>query len=465
MDKIRLGFVPCHRYPYDEDWAVEMRQRCLKALRGLEDIDVVVPSPGLVHNGLARDDAGAQATIDLFAQRNVQGVLLGTMTYGDEVAAVTIAEALNVPVAVFGTQEGPFTEEGNRRSDSFCGTLGITSGLYRHKIPYLFLGVIAPEDEEFIQSVGTFARACAIYSGFIGARVGLLGQRSERSEAGLVNEAALQKRFRQRVIPVELAQVLTEAAQIADDDHRVVAAVRGMGKEANCSACDDAALAKMARLELTLKKLFEERGLVALTASCTNDAQGRYGVAFCYTLSRLTAEGLLAGCEADVYGALTMLVQYLAAFKSSVPQHIDWAIQHQELRNVFLAWNCGNAPACLAADSKTVMVREQASMAALAGADKAQGAVEFQVTPGVVTLCRLVEFDGQFKMLIATGEIVPGEDALRGAWAWVKVPDLEQLYRVLAEQGFPQHASMIHGDVADAVQDFCRFAGIEVVRA
>ena len=29
--KIRLGFVPIHRYPYDEDGAVRMRKRCLDA--------------------------------------------------------------------------------------------------------------------------------------------------------------------------------------------------------------------------------------------------------------------------------------------------------------------------------------------------------------------------------------------------------------------------------------------------
>jgi L-fucose isomerase-like protein len=263
---------------------------------------------------------------------------------------------------------------------------------------------------------------------------------------------------------MELSQVLAEATQMAEDDHHVVATVRSMGKEANCAACDDVALAKMARLELTLEKLFKERNLAALAVSCANDAQERYGVAFCYALSRLTAEGLLAVCEADVYGALTMLVQYEAALKATVPHFVSWTIQHQEQRNVFLAWNCGNAPACLAVDPKAVVLREQATMSATVGADKAQGAVEFQLKPGVVTLCRLVEFGGQFKMLITTGEIIPTEDNLRGAWGWVKVPDLERLYRVLAEQGFPPQASLIHGDIADAVQAFCGFAGIEVVR-
>jgi len=159
-----------------------------------------------------------------------------------------------------------------------------------------------------------------------------------------------------------------------------------------------------------------------------------------------------------------MLTQYRAALETTVPHFIDWTIQHQQLDDVFLAWHCGNAPAALADGATPVVVREQAIMSQVAGPDKAQGAAEFQLHPGPVTLSRLVEYDGAFKMLITRGEIIPSEDRLRGSWAWVRVNDLSRLYRVLAEQGFTHHASMIHGDVADALDAFCRFTGIEVVR-
>jgi len=70
--------------------------------------------------------------------------------------------------------------------------------------------------------------------------------------------------------------------------------------------------------------------------ACWNDVQESYGICACSTLGRLTAKGLLVSCEADVYGALSMLVQYRAALESTVPHLVDWTIQHQELENVFL---------------------------------------------------------------------------------------------------------------------------------
>lgn len=464
MDKIRLGFVPSHRYPFDEEWAVEMRRRSIDALSAVPGVEIVVPSVGLIHNGLVRDDLGARATIDLFAQRGVQGIIIGAMTYGDEISAVSIAEAIDVPVLVFGTKEGPFTSGSGRRSDAFCGTLAITAGLYRRKIPYLFAGILWPEEPAIAHAVRIFAQACATVDAFYGARIGMVGLRPERSEAYEFNESALIQRFRQRVVRIPESEVYAAANAWPQADHRLIATLEELVREADCSACSQTALAKMARLELVLQHEFQERGLSAMAVSCGRELIERYGVCACSTLGRLTGKGMLTACEADVLGALTMLTQYRAALETTVPHFIDWAMQHQELDDVFLAWHCGNAPAALAGDGSRVAVREHPIMSQVVGADKAQGVAEFQLQPGRVTLSRLVEHDGAFKMLITTGEIIPSEDRLRGSWAWVQVRDLARLYWILAEQGFTPHASMIHGDVADALEAFCRFTGIEAVR-
>ncbi|MFO7916619.1 MAG: hypothetical protein R6V13_00875 [Anaerolineae bacterium] len=464
MNKVRLGFVPSHRYPFDEEWAIDMRKRCLEAMGDIECLEVVVPSVGLIHNGLVRDDTSAEATIDLFAQRGVEGIVIGTMTFGDEISAIAIAEALDVPVLVFGTKEGPFTEDGLRRSDSFCGTLSVTSGLYRHKIPYHFMGLVWPEEDVFAASLATFARACAAVEGFYGARVGQAGQRPERFETCTANEMAMSNSFGQRVVQIPLPELFARAEEWPADDYRMRAVLKEMQRQADCTACSEESLQKAAGLELALTAYFEERDLDAMALSCWNEMQERYGICACSTLSRLTDAGMMVACEADVYGALTMWVQYLASLEETVPHFIDWTIKHQQLENVFLAWHCGNAPVSLASSQGTPVIREQSIMSQVVGPEKAQGAIEFQLEPGPVTICRLVEYDGAFKMLITNGEIIHTDDLIRGSWAWVRVPDLAGLYRVLAEEGFVHHASMIHGDIADAVESFCNFAGTEAVR-
>ena len=53
--------------------------------------------------------------------------------------------------------------------------------------------------------------------------------------------------------------------------------------------------------------------------------------------------------------------------------------------------------------------------------------------------------------------------SLRGSWSWVRVEDLDKLYRTLVEEGFTHHASMIHGDYVKPIADACKFLGIETV--
>ena len=156
MEKVRLGFVPVHRAFFSEDWAVKMRERSMKALNRIETIEAVVPDENLTPKGLVTTEDDAEKVVSLFKERDVEGIVFGTMTFGDELAALSIAERMpDMPILLFGTKEGPFTEDGNRLSDSFCGTLSLASGLYRRGIPFIFTDICFPEEEVFERMSGT----------------------------------------------------------------------------------------------------------------------------------------------------------------------------------------------------------------------------------------------------------------------------------------------------------------------
>jgi len=188
-----------------------------------------------------------------------------------------------------------------------------------------------------------------------------------------------------------------------------------------------------------------------------------YGVSPCYVMGRLTDQGIMTSCEVDVYGVLTMLIQYLSALGKTPPHFIDWTIQHQEKKNVFLAWHCGNAPPSLVCEGCKVSIKSHSIFGEVIGLERSAGTAEFQFKPGEVTLCRLVEYDEKFKMLITKGEIMKSGQSLRGSWSWVKVNNLDKLYWTLVEEGFLHHASLIHGDQSQAINDACKFLNIDTV--
>jgi len=466
QEKTRIGFVPAHRVPFSEDWAVDMRRRVLKALEPIGkdlNIEVVVPDKALTENGLVRDDGDAEKVIKLFKDKEVAGIIIGTMTFGDEISAIAVAERMSeMPVLLFGTKEGAFTEDGNRRSDSFCGTLSISSGLYRRRIPFSFMGICFPEEEVFSKDIRDFIRTCVAVKGFIGARIGLVGPRPERFETCAINEFPMIEQFGQRVVPISLVDIFNRADGIKDEKgvSRIIDEIK---EGANCKLVKEETLRKAARLEIALKEFAQEKDLSAMGVQCWTAMQEIYGISACLTLGRLTEQGIMTACEVDIHGALTMLVQYLASLKITIPHFIDWTIQHQREKDVFLAWHCGNAPLGLKASTSEIYLKSHSILGEMLGPQICEGTAEFQLKEGKVTLSRIVEYDGEFKMLITKGEIIPSKDKLRGSWSWVKVSDLANLYRTLVEEGFTHHASMIHGDISDSLVEFCKFTGMEAI--
>ncbi len=462
--KMKIGFVPAHRGVFDENWAVEMRKRCLEVLSENKNIDLIVPDENMTEKGLVRDEIEAERVIRLFNEKEVAGIVIGTMTFGDEISTLKVAESFSdLPILLFGTKEGPFTSNGNRRSDSFCGTLSVSSGLYRRGIPFLFAGIVFPEEESFRTSIADFVRVCAIVDNFIGARIGQVGPRPESFETCIFNESSMMEQFGQRVIPVSLSEIFDAANSLKDDDSCVQEIIGDIKKHTNPSEVKEESLVKIAKLEVSLKRFSEEKKIHAMGVQCWTAIQKVYGVCSCIPMGRLTDQGIMASCEVDIYGALTMLVQYSASLGSTPPHFIDWTIKRQDKKNQFLAWHCGNAPMSLVCKGCPIELREQSVLVRSLGPEISQGTAEFQLRPGPVTICRLVEYDGEFKMLIAKGEIKEDQQKLRGSWSWVEVPDLDLLYRILVEEGFIHHASMIHGDYSKAIADACYMLDIETI--
>jgi len=466
MERIKLGFVPAQRDPFDENWALQMKERVLKALESVckeKGIEIIHPDENLTKKGLVRDDEDAEKVIKVFKEKDIDGIIIGTMTFGDELSAISVVQSVRrVPVLLFGTKEGPFTKDGNRRGDSFCGTLSVASGLYRRKVPFTFLGIIFPEEEIFSEKIIEFARVCSIVRGFKGARIGLVGPRPEQFETCAINEYPLIEKFNQRIIQISMADIFYRANSLKDEEE-ISKIVNEVKERTNWKEVNEETLNKAARLEIVLRNFAQERNLSGMGIQCWPAMEEIYGISPCFTLGRLTEQGIMASCEVDIHGALTMLVQYLAFLKQRVPHFIDFTIQHQSRKNTFLAWHCGNAPWSLAAEGCPIRLKPHSIQERVFGREKTMGTAEFQLKSGEITINRLVEYDGKFKMLITKGRIIPSKDNLRGSWSWVEVPNLDNLYRTLVEEGFIHHASIIHGDISGIVSEFCKFMNIQTV--
>lgn len=466
--KAKLGFIPSHRYPFDEDWAVEVRRRTIEAIAKIDAVDLVVPDERLTRNGLVRGMEDVEAVKKLFRDERVDGVLIGCMTFGDENSAVDIAVSVKhdaalmyKPVLVFPTKEPPFAPDGGRSSDAFCGCLSITSQLVTKGVAFESLSPVLPEEEVFAQAVENFARACVAVGRFVGARVGRVGTHPVNFFTCAVNEREMYRRYGQRVLSLDPAQLYHDAKALADDEPDVARVVSEIKQTADVSPVGEDVLLKIAKYEVALEKWIDQNKVSLLGVQCWPVVEPLYGCAPCTAMSRLTSRGKLSACEVDLNGALTMGLQYWVALGRVAPHFIDWTTNHPQDRNTFLAWHCGNAPHELAAPGSGVRIDSQFIMAKALGPDIATGCSWMQLKPGPVTLSRLVEVEGQYRLLIARGELTDEPIRTHGSGGWVKVADLHALYGALQQGGFVHHCSMIHDEHIEALRMAAKFLGFK----
>ncbi len=475
---VKIGFVPSFRFRFTP-WCQKMRDDSLAAFAHVKGMEVVVPQPspdgktldaekGLTPHGTVSTLDEAEVVAEYFRRQHVAGLILCPLDFGDERSAVKVAELLGVPVLLYATKEPPAPDDAglSRVSDSYCGNLSMASGLYRRKIAFRYAGLFFPDEPELQDEVQDFVRAVSVIKGLKNARLGHVGVRPPTFETVGYDETALIRKFGQNVIYSNLVDITDAAQRYTDDDARVQALVAEIrGGVAAVTVADDY-LVNAAKLELALREFWQRSRLSALAMQCWPSVQRLMGISVCAVYGRLTGQGMLTACETDVLGALAMLVQYRVALGETVPHFIDWTIRHRENPNWLLAWHCGNAPTCLAADPQQTALRSRRDMKGtlpVQGGDPMAGLHQFQIKPGVVTFCRLAEYDDQWKMLITTGTIVPTAETLAGTWGWVEVADHDKLYRTLVEEGFVHHASMIHGDYTKALLEVCKFMDIEAV--
>jgi len=483
---VRIGFVPTYRWKFTP-WCRRMRDEGLAALRavpGLELVELAESGDGaggrpagtssakLIDGPAGRTPfacvntlAEAEAAAEFFASRKVEGLVLCPLDFGDERSVAKVAEMVRVPMLLYATKEPPAADDAGllRLSDSYCGNLAVAAALMRRSITVRWAGLFFPDEAGLRVELERFVAAVSVIKGLRGAKFGQIGLRPPPFESVAYDELAMARKFGQNVIYTAFSEIDAAAEAIPADSPEVRSTVDAIRSSVAEVTVGEDYLLKAARMELAVAAFWERSDLAAMAVQCWPQ---KSGISMCALLGRLTGRKMLAACETDMLGAVSMLVSYRSVLGRSLPHLVDWTIQHREDPNRLLAWHCGNAPTCLARDSAATALRSRSDMKGASpprACDPMAGLYQFQIAPGPVTLSRMAEFDGEWKMLITRGQIVPSDETLAGTWAWVEVADHARLYRTLVEEGFIHHASMMHGDQAAALELACKFLDVTAV--
>ena len=83
LKKITLGFIPANRGFFSAQLAAKMRKQTIEAMEAV-GIEVVVPGEEDTKVGCVENIREAELCADLFRKKDVQGIVIGAVNFGDE---------------------------------------------------------------------------------------------------------------------------------------------------------------------------------------------------------------------------------------------------------------------------------------------------------------------------------------------------------------------------------------------
>ncbi|MDI6870184.1 MAG: hypothetical protein QME79_02285 [Bacillota bacterium] len=431
VDRVKVGFATLAQPTFDVGWSQDMMKRSIRILKKL-GVEVVSLDRPLM------SEAEAWELRRQFEKQQIDVLLVQSGAFAWGGLVMILAGEGQIPCILWATPEPPF-DGGPIRSNSLCAVIMNNSNLRKAgSSPGFLFG--APEQVE--AELGSLVKAARAAARLKRSKIGIVGHRVPGFYSSGFNEIRLQASLGPQAHHLDLSTVLSRMRRVSEDMvNQVVESdlpvISGMiaGKEDG--------LRGSVRAYLALKELAREHSLDALAVKCWPEFPTENGMSVCLSLSLLNDSGIPTACEADVYGATTMLVLLEL---TSEPMFFNDLIQVDEETNQALFWHCGAAPRKLRSPSSLCEVRTHAMRGTAA-------TIDFSLKPGRVTIARISEDGPGWKILAVAGEAVETPLLLRGNTLSVRMDNrVKALVRTILEEGIEHHFVLAYGDVTKEIQ-------------
>ncbi len=443
--EIRIGFVPIARPTFDLDLARELTEQVYERVCALNF--EVHGSQDLVMDGAAVEERIAE-----LAAADIDMVLLLQSTFADSTMALQLARALSgTPLLLWALPEAQVG--GRLRINSFCGINLAGHGLRRSGINYDYI-YAEPEDAAALEKLRNFASAARVKSQLAGARIGRLGANPDGFDTCLVNHEALKSQLGVEVAQYELAPFFARAR--AADASKVAALDADLAERlANYRDTDAEPTKGTLSAYLAFDELVREEKLCGMAVRCWPEFFTDLGCSACGAMSLLSDDFTPSSCEADVNGTITQLIlQWISGMPTFGSDIVAFNAEADEAT----LWHCGLAPLSMCDP-------ESQPEATIHSNREKPLLMQFPLKPGRVTIARLSEASGEFRLVIGGGEMLQAPPAFTGTSGTIRFDSgAAAVMDTIMRQGLEHHVSVAYGDHQDVLEALARQLGLSVLR-
>ena len=427
--------LPIRRHAEYTAWAKET----------LTDMNLVMPD----HVLTTPDEVNS--AISEMRRQQVDAVVMvyGAFT-GDDIAA-SIVQKMDVPLILWAPYEPPYEREQRLWANALCAMTMNAAALGRLGYPcHTVYG--GKEDPRAENKVINLLRGYAVRKAMSQMTIGLFGYRPTNYYVSTFDEATIRHTFGMAMNATELKTVFDDMAALPEEE--VKADMELVAKTWDISKLPEGHLENHSRLYLALKKRMKLDGYDFGIIKCWPEMTTAHTQP-CAVLGRLLDEGYSVGCEGDVDAGITQVMEMLLS-PGNAPFITDM-IDLNEEENTMIFWHCGNAAPSLHNGKYGPTLCNHP----LVG----QGSAFWTaLKPGHVTIARLHNFHGQYKLVLMQGEALDRDRLTRGSMVQVKMtaPVRETAQRLIDEQ-IPHHYVLVWDDVYDAMKQTAALMNIPVI--
>jgi L-fucose isomerase-like protein len=432
MYRPRVGSYAVYEPPEEgwEHWEQQFATINEKlASAGLE----VIAAPEAV-----KDPNSCQQIARFFATQNVDALHALIVSWSFDHYTVEIQQRVNRPVVIRAIP--------GIRSGSVVGSQQLGCVLQDIEVAHrLYYGDL--ESMEPVHDAAVFVKACAIQRRLRGARLAVIGRRTEGMTPTAVDEVELLRLFGTRLLNYGLDEIQQMVAHV-DDKTAGVAWERIAHAAANVLSKNEYGIST-ARNYLLLKRMANELGLSAITVGSYPQCQGT----MCIPIAWLNEDGIPTGCEGDVNSTLCMLI---LSMLTDDPIHFGEMLAFDEEHNALVTSHCGcGSPSLADINGFTLQPVRLANSGVC---------IRYTAKPGPVTYVNLVGRKGNYRLCAIEGQAVQTGMVFEGNPLRMELKSpIRKVWQVVAEHGFGHHWMTAYGHLASVLVEFCQLNGIKGV--
>ncbi len=446
MNKFQIAYIPIGVPTFHLESAKELFEESIRGLNGISE-NVVTPAEMLLSIDSLNNYLN---TID------PDLIILQNLTFAN---AQYTSEILNrfpdTPILLWTLKE-PVIDGGRLRLNSLTGAYSAANTIKKFRSGTFEYVYGSPKEKYIWSRITKTVKAAELKKQLRNSKIASIGHTPEGFGFGRALDCDLLKVFGIRHSSIEARELIEKAQNYSEAECEEF--LEDAKKRTNgLDNIPEKNKSDFVKLYKAYYEYVTDNNICAVASRCWPDFFTSYGTPVCAVLSILNDRGIVASCETDTYGALSM---YIAKEFSEKPVFFGDPVSFSSEDNTISFWHCGMAACSLAREDQGAMIGEHCNR-------HIGPTMEFGLKPApAVTVFRVgIDENGKFRFLIYTGEALDKEKQFFGTSVVVKTDNnAEKIIHNTVLEGWEPHYVVAYKDIADELEILGHMLNISVER-